>query len=44
MQVTRMREAMRRHLAPQKNKAVGGVLTPTALPAPDIKLACAIRH
>jgi hypothetical protein len=27
----------------QKNKAVSAVLTPTALPAPDIKLAYAIR-
>jgi len=26
------------------NKAVGGVSTPTALPAPDIKLAYAIRY
>jgi hypothetical protein len=30
-------------IAAIKNKAVGAVLTPTALPAPDIKLAYAIR-
>ena len=30
--------------AAEKNKAVGAVWTPTALPAPDIKLAHAIRR
>src|ERR1700761_2964010 len=33
----------RRREGAKMNKAVGGVSTPTALPAPDIKLAYAIR-
>jgi hypothetical protein len=44
VQVTSLREtAAAQQKAPKMNKAVGGVSTPTALPAPDLKLAYAIR-
>jgi hypothetical protein len=44
VQITSLREtAAARQKASKMNKAVGGVSTPTALPAPDIKLAYAIR-
>jgi hypothetical protein len=44
VQITSPREtAAAGQKEPKMNKAVGGVSTPTALPAPDLKLAYAIR-